>query len=278
VAELALTAERRTELIDLLGDDDRLRAEFPKVSEYLDMSPQLTGTGDLQVDAAFELRFVHYMTCERAESVNPYWDIVSPFISERGGRHVIDGGKENGSPRLAFAQMLLQSVYSYALPSPDTVEWMSAFCGGRKVVELGAGRGYWAAQLTRAGVEVDAYDVEPPDGNTNVSVPHVTGQADVWHPVGNLDEFDMSATDRSDQVLLLCWPPGWGNTMASAALADFEQSGGDRLVFIGQPQGGMTGDDGFFDGLSARWDLESQDPKYAAWWNLADVAQGWVRR
>ena len=47
VAELALTAERRTELIDLLGDDERLRAEYPKVSEYLEMSPQLAGTGNL---------------------------------------------------------------------------------------------------------------------------------------------------------------------------------------------------------------------------------------
>lgn len=140
VAELALTAERRSELIDLPGDDDRLRAEYPTVSEYLEMSPQLAGTGNVQVDAAFELRIVHYMTCDRSESPNPYWDIVSPFVSERDGGRVIDGGKEDGRPRLAFAQMLLQAVYAYALPAPETLDWMATFCGGRKIVELGAGR------------------------------------------------------------------------------------------------------------------------------------------
>jgi hypothetical protein len=39
----------------------------------------------------------------------------------------------------------------------------------------------------------------------------------------------------------------------------------------------MTGDDAFFDGLSAGWTLESEDAKFVSWWNLLDVAQGWVR-
>jgi hypothetical protein len=273
VAELALTAERRDELIALLGDDERLRAEYPKVGEYLEMSPQLAGTGDLQVDAAFELRFVHFMT--GAASSNPYWDIVSPFVSERGGRRVVDGGQVDGSPRLAFAQMLLQAVYAYAIPSPETLDWVAACCGGRKVVELGAGRGYWAAQLIRAGLEVEAYDVEPPDKTKNISFPRVAGQDDVWHPVGDLGEFD-SAADRSGQVLLLCWPPGWGNTMASEALAKFTQSGGGSLIFVGQPQGGMTGDDAFFDALTTGWELAAEDRSHVSWWNLTDVAQRWV--
>lgn len=66
--------------------------------------------------------------------------------------------------------------------------------------------------------------------------------------------------------------------MASDALADFEKAGGRHLIFIGQPQGGMTGDDAFFDALSAGWELASEDPQFVAWWNLKDVAQGWVRR
>ncbi len=242
------------------------------------MSPQLAGTGNVQVDAAFELRIVHYMTCDRSESPNPYWDIVSPFVSERDGGRVIDGGKEDGRPRLAFAQMLLQAVYAYALPAPETLDWMATFCGGRKIVELGAGRGYWAAQLARTGTAVEAYDVEPPDKAENISFPRSAGQADTWHPVGDLGEFDMSAADRSDQVLFLCWPPGWGDTMASEALAGFEKAGGTRLIFIGQPRGGMTGDDAFFDVLAADWEPASEDSKYATWWNLVEVAQGWVRR
>jgi hypothetical protein len=278
VAKRTLTPERRAELAELLDDEQRLRAEYPKVSEYLDMAPTLAGTGDVRADAAFDLRFVHYVTGGKAESDNPYWDIVGPSVSEREGRRVVDGGQPDGSARLAYAQMVLQAIYAYAIPSPETLDWMAAFCAGRHVVELGAGRGYWAAQMTRSGMSVEAYDYEPPDKVENVSFPRAGHQADVWHPVGDLDEFRWDTADWSERVLFLCWPPGWGNTMASEALAEFEESGGRRLIFVGQPRGGMTGDDAFFDALVAGWELASEDEQFVSWWNLRDVAQGWVRR
>jgi hypothetical protein len=276
VAELALTAERRNELAALLDDEERLRTEYPSVSEYLDMAPTLSGTGDVRADAAFDLRFVHYVT--GGKSSNPYWDIVAPSVFEHEGRRMVNGGNPEGSARLAYAQMLLQATYAYAIPSPETLDWVSAFCDGRLVVELGAGRGYWAAQMARAGINVKAYDFEPPDATENVSFPRAGKQMDVWHYVGDLDEFEKNVVAQSDYVLFLCWPPGWGNTMASEALASFERSGGERLIFMGQPKGGMTGDDAFFDALSAGWELASEDAQYVSWWNLADVAQAWVRR
>lgn len=278
MAKRTLTPERRAELAELLDDEQRLRAEYPKVSEYLDMAPTLAGTGDPRADAAFDLRFVHYVTGGKAESANPYWDIVGPSVSEHEGRRVVDGGQLDGSPRLAYAQMLLQGIYAYAIPSPETLTWIAEFCAGRRVAELGAGRGYWAAQMASSGIDVAAYDSEPPDVVENVSFPRAGAQDDVWHPVGNLDEFERASADRPYDVLFLCWPPGWGNTMASDALAAFVEAGGRRLVFIGQPRGGMTGDDAFFDALDAGWELASEDAQFVSWWNLGDVAQGWVRR
>jgi hypothetical protein len=278
VAKRTLTPERRAELAALLDDEQRLRTEFPKVSEYLEMAPTLAGTGNVQGDAAFDLRFVHYVTGGRAESSNPYWDIVGPSVSEHEGRRVVNGGNPDGSARLAYAQMLLQAVYAYAIPSPETMEWIAAFSGGQRVVELGAGRGYWAAQMADSDIEIEAYDFEPPDKVENASFPRAGELADVWHPVGDLGEFEGNVAARSDYVLFLCWPPGWGNTMASEALTAFEKVGGERLIFIGQPKGGMTGDDAFFEMLSAGWKLESEDARFVSWWNLADVAQGWVRR
>lgn len=278
MAKRTLTPERRAELAALLDDEQRLRTEYPKVIEYLDMAPTLAGTGDPRSDAAFDLRFVHYVTGGKTESSNPYWDIVEPSVSEGDGRRLVNGGHPDGSARLAYAQMLLQAIYAYAIPSPETLDWMNGFCAGRQVVELGAGRGYWAAQMASAGMSINAYDFEPPDKVENVSFPRAGEQADVWHPVGDLEEFKQDAADGSEKVLFLCWPPGWGNTMASQALAAFEKSGGKRLIFMGQPRGGMTGDDAFFDALSAGWELASEDTQFVAWWNLRDVAQGWVRR
>ncbi|MFI5715165.1 hypothetical protein [Nocardia sp. NPDC051750] len=270
---LVLTPERRTELAALLDDGARLAAEYPKVAEYLDTAPMLSGTGDPEADAAFDLRFVHFMTATGVG--NPYWEIVGPAVGSDGERRVVDGGSANGSVRLGFAQTILQAAYAYAIPSPETLDWMTAFSDGRKVVELGAGRGYWARLLTDRGVMVQAFDSEPPDSSANLSFPPTAGQPAVWFPVGGPGEF--AAELDEDSVLFLCWPPGWGNPMASRALELFESRGGRRLMFVGEPRGGKTGDNPFFDRLSAAWSLESTDEQFVSWWNLADTAQGWIR-
>ncbi|MFE3001078.1 hypothetical protein ACFXG4_39615 [Nocardia sp. NPDC059246] len=278
MTELILTDERRTELAALLDDEARLRAEYPVVADYLSTAPMLAGTGDERSDAAFDLRLVHYLTGGESATGNPYWDIVSGSVFEHDNRRMVSGGRANGSSRLGYAQTVLQAAYAYAIPSPETIGWVSQFCSGRTIVELGAGRGYWAAQLARAGLTVEAYDSEPPDTAANPSFPDTAGQQDVWFAVGDLDQYKAQSDDQSERVLFLCWPPGWGSPMASEALAEFEHAGGNQLVFIGEPKGGKTGDDAFFDVLAARWELETQDPQFVSWWNLSDVAQGWTLR
>ncbi|MGH8544960.1 MAG: hypothetical protein ACREX3_15280 [Gammaproteobacteria bacterium] len=277
MTDLNLTAERRSELLTLLEDGVRLQSEYPKVAEYLDTAPQLSGTGNDEADAAFDLRLIHYMIGGSLMGPNPYWDIVAPSISHDDGSRVIDGGSPAGSPRLAFAQTILQETYAYAVPSPETVRWVSQVCDGRPVIELGAGRGYWAAQLADAGLTVSAYDIEPPDSSENASFKAVGVQPQVWHPVHSLDQFTMDTPAVPENVLLLCWPPGWGDAMASDALAAFEAVGGSRLIYIGEPKGGKTANDEFFAALSARWKLESTDSRYVSWWNLDDRVQRWTR-
>jgi hypothetical protein len=65
--------------------------------------------------------------------------------------------------------------------------------------------------------------------------------------------------------------------MASDALDAFERAGGRRLVYVGELKGGKTANDAFFDALASRWEISSVDKDFVSWWNLADVAQGWVR-
>ena len=269
-----LTPERHDELAALLDDENRFTADFPKVAEYLSMASVLPGTGQEAADAAFDLRFLHYMTGGESDSGNPYWDIVAPSVSTREGWRVVDGGVPKGSARLGFAQMILQATYAYAIPSPETLRWIVAACEGRTLVEIGAGRGYWAHQIARLGVDVTAYDSEPPGDVANVSFPEAAGQRAVWHHVGG--PADVSASRPGvGQVLFLCWPPGWGNPMSSQALLDFERTGGRRLIYIGEDRGGKTGDDAYFDALADRWELTGHDDAFVSWWNLADVAQCW---
>ncbi|OXM55998.1 hypothetical protein CFP71_15490 [Amycolatopsis thailandensis] len=278
MVELVLTDNRRSELVALLDDQERLQREYPKLAEYLDFAPGLPGTGDDQLDAAFDLRMIHYLTASESASSNPYWDIVAPLVSERADRRVVDGGRPSGSSRLAFAATILQSSFAYAIPSPETLEWVASACSGRAVVEVGAGRGYWAAQLSQSGLDVRAFDIAPPDATLNASFDHAVGRQAVWHSVRNVEELRPDLWDGGNSALFLCWPPGWGNSMASESLAKFEASGGHRLLFIGEPCGGKTGDESFFDALAARWSLIAEDDRFVSWWNLNDVAQVWERR
>ncbi|MFI6865707.1 hypothetical protein [Nocardia sp. NPDC050406] len=267
MSEFRLSPERRAELAALLADERRFRNTYPAVAEYLAAAEQLPGG-----DGAFDLRLLHYMT--GGESANPYWDIVAPSVSLVRGRRVVAGA----SARLAFAQTVLQAAYAYAVPAPETLEWVVEVSEGRRVLEIGAGRGYWAHLLAERGLDVLAVDREPPDERQNIWFPGTAGQRATWHPVGDLGELaELTGAEWAQCVLLLVWPPGWENAMASEALASYRRAGGDRVVYIGEPRGGKTGDRAFFDALEAEWRVGGRDSGFVSWWNLSDGASCWVR-
>ncbi|WP_330233647.1 hypothetical protein OHA40_14975 [Nocardia sp. NBC_00508] len=281
MADLALSPQRRTALTDLVGDESTFSAAYPRVADYWSTVGRLPGTGDDIADATFDLHLLHYMT--GGASTNPYWDIVAAAVSsgppERAARPEVNGGNPKGSARLAYAQILLQAAYAYAIPSPATVRWVADVTEGRPILEVGSGRGYWAHQLTRIGVPTTAFDSHPPDLMTNTAFPAVPGQLATWHPTATppASTADLAAA-HADDVLFLCWPPGWEDPMASTTLTAYQEAGGCTLVYIGESRGGRTADTAFFDILDAEWTRLDQDPDYVSWWNLGDTAQCWQRR
>jgi hypothetical protein len=277
MGDLELSADRRRELVELLDNEELLKAAYPKVAEYLDLAPHLAGTGNPETDADFEIRFLHYMI-DNGSSPNPYWEIVAPLTTLRDGRRVLDGGNPEGAQRIAFAQMILQETFAYAVPSPETIKWVAGHCAGRRILEVGAGRGYWAAQLFAEELKIEAFDIQPPDRIDNPSFPRRGKHLQTWYEVQDSGQFSGRTQDESDSVLFMCWPPGWGDKMASESLSQFEALGGKRLIYIGEPKGGKTANDSFFSTLSAHWVLESEDSLYVSWWNLNDQAQMWTRK
>ncbi|MEU6579559.1 hypothetical protein [Nocardia sp. NPDC046763] len=282
MTEFALSPDRREELTSLLGNEQRLKTEFPKLADYLSTAPNIPGTGNIDIDNNFDIRLIHYLA--GGESVNPYWEIVAPLVNagpnERDNRREVNGGFPQGSPRLAFAQMALQEVYAYAIPSPDTLAWISDICRQGGLLEIGAGRGYWAYLISLLGVDVKAFDSEPPDATFNVSFPDSPGQKGVWFPVGDLRDLAnlYGTSDVSGRTLFLCWPPGWGDGMAIDSLKRFSSAGGNSLIYVGELQGGKNATDEFFGALRDEWELLAVDPMFTSWWNLTDVAQYWIRR
>ena len=63
---------------------------------------------------------------------------------------------------LSLVVQPLKRVYSYAVPNAEAIQLISKH-SGQGVVEIGAGTGLWAACLHEHGVQVQAFDICPPD-------------------------------------------------------------------------------------------------------------------
>jgi hypothetical protein len=131
--------------------------------------------------------------------------------------------------------------YSFGVPNDAALE---AIARHAPVVELGAGTGYWAYLLRARGVDCLAFDVAPPDRSAN---PHQFRPL-TWTHVeeGSIEVVARYGHDRS---LLLVWPT-WRDPFAERALAAYP---GTTLLYVGEPRGGRTANDAFFDSLSQGW-------------------------
>ena len=184
---------------------------------------------------------------------NPFWRIIREVPLDGWDRepeahfYRIAGTMP---PRLLVDRDDLAGTYSWAICTPGDVGWMRDRLDGRKVVEVGAGTGYWAWQLAQAGVDVAAYDPQTPAENYQVA------GAEPWHPVGLRDH--TAAADHPDRALFVCWP-GYGLPWAGLALAHYR---GDQLFYAGEGWGGMCADDGFFQLLADQWEEAGGSPAH----------------
>lgn len=125
--------------------------------------------------------------------------------------------------------------YAWAIPTDEALDLLAQLS---PLVEVGAGRGYWARLLADRGADVVAYDVTPPGpGN------HWHPEEGTFHPVGQAGV--EVAAQYPDRTLFLCWPP-YADPMAEEALAAYEAAGGRQLAFIGEGSSGCTATSEFF--------------------------------
>ena len=120
--------------------------------------------------------------------------------------------------------------FAWAVPTESAI--LAIRRHAKRVVEIGAGSGYWAWLMRQAGIDVVAFDASPaPFTWTDVV------QADEHAGAGDAD------------TLLLCWPP-WGTDMAYNALASHR---GELAVFVGEWMGGCATPE-FFRLLQTRFE------------------------
>jgi hypothetical protein len=218
---------------------------------------------------------------------NPYWHWVQMHRMEPDfrGQLAVERWSEESTlwlrhnlygPRRPTREDLTVE-YAWAITSPEALEFVACYSGGR-LVEIGAGTGYWAWCLTQMGVDVIAYDKDPPDKKKNWY--HARWREDdekidprrpVYHWVRH---GQVSAVmGHADRTLLLCWPPH-ADPFAERALSLYD---GDRLIFIGEGDGGCTGTREFFAALESKWEEVAQHDM-VVWDGIHDTVTVYDRR
>lgn len=143
-------------------------------------------------------------------------------------------------------RLRLAQRFSYVLPQPHLLDVIRAHS---PIVEIGAGTGYWAHLLGRAGADVVAYDQAPPAGaRENRYHPGVRA----WSKV--LEGGAEALARHPDRSLLICWPPAFS---ALGQVLSFYA--GDVVIHVGD-RGGRTA---WPAGLGERYEPVERHPALA---------------
>jgi hypothetical protein len=183
---------------------------------------------------------------------NPYLAAFSALPADYRAAHgapLIENGEATRDAEYKALRTEFTSRYSWAVPTHEAVATIAQRC--TRVVDFGAGTGYWDALLAQSGVTVRAVD------NWSWGKPE-----QLWFPVETgsfpwLDQFD------SSWCLLMVWPPK--GPMPVTALTHWK---GSTLIYVGEFMRG-TGDPLFHWVLLTAFDaIESVELPH--WWNRND--------
>lgn len=114
-----------------------------------------------QIEARTEERTEDQTTVQIS---NPYWEEVSTWP-----RDEYDGDIDcyPDPPDFPRRRKAMVTRYSWAIPSPSSIAFILERLGGRPVIEIGAGTGYWLWLLAQHGIDVRGYDKAPPRRGQN---------------------------------------------------------------------------------------------------------------
>ncbi len=196
----------------------------------------------------------------------------------------------------------LQRTFSYAIPNEEAVKEIVSHAP--RIVEMGAGTGYWSAMLNRNGADVIAFDAHPGSEQDNIYV-----GKQMYYPVQEgVDStvFVENNSDMIDRALLLVWPNNpddvdnphvrvEGETMLPPiwdidCLKRYFDLGGQTVIYVGEredkipltsyatgPDCGFCGSRKFQQFLSEHFELKAVI-ECRKWWMKEDDVTVWKRK
>ena len=199
-----------------------------------------------------------------AQETEPILDLVDEHrdreakpetLAEIEGLMALVRDRQLGATEFVLRRLAVH-CFAWAVPTDEAVKAIASY---GDVVEVGAGRGYWARLIADVGVDVAAFDLQ------------VENKLYYEVQAGGVD----SVEGCGDRTLLLCWPP-YSKPMAHEALLAYEKAGGRCIVYVGEGRGGCTGTDRFHSFLEERWRCV-EDLTIPQWWGLHDYLSVWER-
>lgn len=142
----------------------------------------------------------------------------------------------------------LRREFAYAIPNEEA---LSEIKSQGPVVEIGAGKGYWASMLRQRGAQVAAFDKFPLESGANE-----------YHDVGDRAFTDVAKGSVEqirkfpDHKLLLVWPPP-NEPMALNAINQYK---GRTVLYVGEEHADYIGDMAFQKQLNDKFEITKQIP------------------
>ncbi len=179
------------------------------------------------------------------------WDIPNPyyetFLSGFGKEHpdifdTIDCPLRGSDNRLK-----LVTKYAWAVPCPVAID----ICLRHSpLLEVGAGTGYWASLIAHAGGDIRATD------DPNKRYKHFGARPVEYYKITKISELQMiELVKLGRRTVLMCWP-NYATPFAFNIARAIQPN--KRLIYIGESDGGCTGDDKFHHLLHAEFEQESE--------------------
>jgi hypothetical protein len=169
------------------------------------------------------------------------------------------------------ARFALTHKYAWAVPNAEA---LATIAEQGKIVEAGAGSGYWSSLLRKMDVDVVAFDQHGSDLSANAY--HKNG-VKAWTDIVKGNAQSVSA--HGDRALFMSWPPA-NTPFAHDVLSHYK---GDKFVYVGHAGDGegVNGEARFFNLLAKKW-KEVKTVEIPRWqwmhWHMEDAMQVFERR
>ena len=207
----------------------------PAWPDYSPPSPRNKGRGQLWWDTTDAVASEKLMNFEGS---NPFFDELYPEITERraadAARRPIDALRVG----IDYNMYEKRLAGKYALSAPLDEELRAIAAVGLPIVEVGAGRGYWARCLYDRGCDVVATDASL--------------AKEPYFPIVRADAAEAARRNAASRALLLVWP-SFDSTWSRDAAVAYTRAGGTCVIYEGEAPGGCTACDEFFAHLAAEF-------------------------